>query len=162
MKVQEDPEQKTRVIASNGETTCSGGKNQPEGVHTEGVGKAEMLDHAKSIGHESPRQGAMDDGTPRSAAAQHAEKKQAVLHDDRGSSEPIGVSEEQCGDCREFFRKDAQENDTQHIVADPERTRVFQPDGSVDIYDKDNNFVRTVPPDEPAKATLTKYKGIDW
>ena len=42
------------------------------------------------------------------AAATHAERQSTIAQNDAGTNDPIGVSREQSGDCRGFFREHAE------------------------------------------------------
>jgi hypothetical protein len=72
--------------------------------------------------------------------ASHAEKQMNALR----PGEPIGVSEDMCFDCYNYFRWRAQAMGRPLVVADPTVTRVFYPDGRV-----------SAPPRAGASATQT-------
>jgi hypothetical protein len=59
--------------------------------------------------------------------ASHAEKQQAV----RAPGRPIAVDNAMCGDCQSLFTRLAEHSGKPQIVADPDVTRLFLPDGSV-------------------------------
>jgi hypothetical protein len=59
--------------------------------------------------------------------ASHAEKQLNALR----PGEPIGVSLAMCFDCYNYFRARAAEMGRPLVVADPETTRIFHPDGRV-------------------------------
>jgi RHS repeat-associated protein len=108
---------------------------------------------------------------PGTALSVHGERKneygQQQLSDISGQkiNDPMGISEQMCGDCRTWFRTNALHPDLQRrtIVADPMFTRVFQTDGSVDVYDAHNKYVGTVEPDTDAKAGVSRgYKFVAW
>ena len=101
------------------------------------------------------------------AAATHAERQSLTAQHGDGTNDSIGVSKEQCGDCREHQQAAAQDpNRPGHpdpvVVADPEHTRVYNSDGSVDVYGKDHNYVGSSDPNEPPSATRNDYKGVPW
>lgn len=95
-------------------------------------------------------------------AVTHTEKQLARYHDVNGIDAPIGVNRQQCGDCRKWFREQAQETGKEQIVADPEYVRIYKTDGTVEIYDADNNLLYVAAKDDQPKATMLKYEDIVW
>jgi RHS repeat-associated protein len=163
----------TKTVASDGKKTLSGfdppGRERvtpvPEGFERRhGVNDAQtMIDHSKAIGHEPVRSGASDHGLDGASSATHAEKQLARVHAADGTDAPIGVNREQCGDCRQWFRQEAQDSGQTKTVADPQYTRAYQPDGSVDVYNtQTGQYVSTAGPNEQPTASLTRYTGIPW
>lgn len=167
------------VVATDGSATRENGVNTRDSPHSK-VGREDPADTtqtAKDVGHPLPGSGRDVQRTssgdyvggknaepgntpmPGSQAANHSEKQ--VAHDQRQNerNEPIGVSDEQCGDCRKFHRSEAVDRGEQTVVADPNHTRVYNPDGSVDIYDTNNNYVGTAPPGTPPTGGTSGYKG---
>jgi hypothetical protein len=69
------------------------------------------------------------DDTPGHYYAAHAEKQANALR----PGEPIGVSIEMCFDCFNYFRIRAQTMGRPLVVADPWVTRIFRPDGRVEV-----------------------------
>jgi RHS repeat-associated protein len=155
------PKLEKKTVASNGHRTLSGSAGEPPpGFNRDGTDGESMLDYSQNQmtpSHNSPEQGAMDGDLPGSAAATHAEKQLAVQQMNGETNEPIGVSKEQCGDCRAWMQKQAQAQEQTIVVADPVYTRVYKPDGRVDVYDRDGDLVQQVPPGQPPSASLTKY-----
>ena len=180
-----------KTVAANGGPHLSGYDTESQGTRTgfssEGRDPRTNLAYEQQIGHQSPanasvdpRQtrrgtivGAQGDGEtlPGGAAATHAERQSVVGQNHAGTNDPIGVSREQCGDCRSQFRQHATSPDRPHypapvIVADPAHTRVYNADGTVDVYrptsDGGHELVRTVPSSEAPSATIVNYEGIDW
>lgn len=71
--------------------------------------------------------------TPGSAAS-HAERVAAIEDVRNGGDGNIGVSRQQCGDCRRWFREFAVRHRRTFIVADPQFTRVYYPSAEVAVY----------------------------
>ncbi len=115
------------VAISEGHKVVSGFTEEPP----EGFERA-TTDQVRELAHdlneyEFTNGGASDQGEVGRYYASHAEKQAAVL----SPNKPIGVSKPMCLDCRKFFRELAKEKDKIQIVADPEKTRIFKPDGSI-------------------------------
>lgn len=68
--------------------------------------------------------------------ASHAEKQLSII-----SSDPIGVTKPMCKDCQSYFSTLAQSSGKEYVVADPNVTRVFTPDGKVKVYDKSGKLI---------------------
>lgn len=158
-----------KTVASDGTKTISGYKPDeeipPGFTRNEDVGGEAMIEHARGLeehGYKPTRSGGLDGDVPGQNAATHAEKQLARYQEVNNQDTPIGVSEEQCGDCRKWFRAEAQSTGKTQIVADPQYTRAYQPGGSVDIYDSNDNFVRSVPPGEQPQANMNNYERIPW
>ena len=66
----------------------------------------------------------------------HAEKQAAVLSPD----DPVGVSKPMCSDCQAWFRQRAIDRGVPQVVADPDGTRVFMPDGTVHFQQHPEGF----------------------
>jgi hypothetical protein len=81
------------------------------------------------IGHE-PKPHVFDQGVPGRYNSSHAEKQASVV----APNQPIGVSNPMCSDCVDYFQKLAKATGHPQVVADPNVTRVFMPDGRI-IYD---------------------------
>jgi hypothetical protein len=96
--------------------------------------------------------------------ASHAEVKNRIHQFDDGTNKPTGVSQDMCGNCRLFHQKVAKQQGRQILVSDPHYVRAFNPDGTVDIYTADKEFVRTIPADQPPSAGPRPgtYEGVDW
>jgi hypothetical protein len=156
----------TKTVASDGEQTISGPTAQIDGFpRYPGINDAgSMVAYTTDLQGEPPtNSGAMDGEVPGSNLAMHAEKQEARLQQVNGTNDPIGVSQEQCGDCRQWFRDQAVATGSQQIIADPVYTRVYQPSGTVDVYDTaTGQLVTTIPAGQPPAATPTMYKGIPW
>jgi hypothetical protein len=124
--------------------------------------RASMLDHGKAIGHVSPSR-FTDNGIPGVSNATHAEKQLARVQDSRGIDAPMGVSREQCGDCRSWYRSESQYTNRRLVLADPVHTRVFHPDGSVDLHHTNNGtMIQSVPAGIAPIATDRIYEGVPW
>jgi hypothetical protein len=90
-----------------------------------------------------------------------------MAQNEAGTNDPIGIGREQCGDCRNQHRAHAENEDRPHadqpvVAADPAHTRVYHPDGSVDVFDSNGDYIGTAPPGAPPTATLNNYEGIPW
>ncbi len=82
-----------------------------------------------SIGHTFAPDTFRDNGVPGRYHASHAEKQLNALR----PGEPIGVSIRMCADCYNYFRLRARSMQRTLVVADPEVTRIFHPDGRVEV-----------------------------
>ena len=158
---------KKKTVASNGTKTLSGyKKNQmmPEGfTRTPDLQSEAMLEHSKKLRNYTPQSGGQTDGAiPGQNASTHAEKQLARYHELNNTNAPIGVSREQCGDCRIWFREQAKATNKEIVIADPVHSRIYNPDGSVEIYDINNKLLKTVSNDTPPAATIRIYEGIIW
>ncbi len=101
------------------------------------------------------------------AAATHAERQSITAQRGNGTNDPIGVSREQCGDCREYQQAYAQDVNRPNypepmVTADPEHTRVYNSDGTVDIYDKTGKYAGTAEKGQAPSATRNDYEGVPW
>jgi RHS repeat-associated protein len=135
-------------------------------VRQDGVNDApSMIDHSRQIGHEPVRSGASDQGLPGASSATHAEKQMSRVQTAAGTETSQGVSREQCGDCRGWFQREAQATGQRQIVADPVHTRVYHPDGSVDVHNtQTGQLVQSVPAGTPPTANMSpgSYEGNPW
>jgi RHS repeat-associated protein len=177
----------SKTVAVNGGDHISGydteSRGTPAGFETAGRDPSTNLAYEQQIGHQSPANSSVDprrttDGgvvgamgtgetIPGGAAATHAERQSVIAQNAQGTNEPIGVSREQCGDCRREFRQHAQNPDrpgypSPVVVGDPGHTRVYNSDGSVDVYRPDGSHVGTVPAGQSPAATISNYEGIPW
>ncbi|MCG8316936.1 MAG: hypothetical protein MI976_27280 [Pseudomonadales bacterium] len=158
---------KKKTVASNGTKTLSGYKKDermPEGfTRTPDLHADAMLAHSQGLPDYTPQNSALtDQGVRGQNASTHAEKQLARYHELNNIDTPIGVSREQCGDCRNWFREQAKATNKQIVIADPEYSRIYNTDGSVEIYDTNNKLLKTVSNDTPPVATIRKYEGIIW
>ncbi|KUZ86316.1 hypothetical protein WI40_31010 [Burkholderia ubonensis] len=160
-----------KSVASNGTMVASGYKNDehlPDGFlrreKNRHVHANEMINHANDGLIRYDLQPGLDNKSPTgSAAITHAEKTLGRHHEVTGNNDPIGVSRAQCGDCRKWYREQAMKTGKEHVVADPDHTRIYNPDGSVEIYNaKDHSLAHVAHPWEEPKATISKYEGIVW
>jgi len=123
-----------KTVASDGEKTLSGWTNKPPGYAD--VDPVHVVHLSNQNGHELRSGGAQDQinngGFPGKYNASHAEKQMTVASPD----EPVGVSKPMCRDCQDYFAAQAQETGRPQVVTDPEVTRVFWPDGSIDEIPK--------------------------
>lgn len=94
------------------------------------------------------------------SSASHAEQLVAISNALSGTNEPIGVAPEQCGMCRNWFREFAMRQQQTMVVADPRYTRVFYPNGQVEIYDAQGNLLETA--DGPTSISTRDYQGKPW
>lgn len=173
-----DPDKRT--IAVNGIEVQNGqAKLQPKELtdrpdHINGSAMvARTMDIGEPVkGHFADR--AKSSGTRGQVNASHAENLVAEHHAEQekqnGPSKQrpvIGVSRSTCGQCRPWLRSHAMNTGTTHVVADPEYTRVYHPDGTVDVHSPDGTLNKRVPPpteEDPQNpvATRQKYEGIPW
>ncbi len=94
--------------------------------------------------------------------ATHAEVKNRIHQFDDGTNNATGVSKDMCGKCRLWYQNTAKKQGKQLVTADPHHIRAFNPNGTVDIYTAEGEFIRIVPADMPPAATRRYYEGIDW
>jgi uncharacterized Zn-binding protein involved in type VI secretion len=124
---QDFPPKKT--VSSDGKKTVSGWSETPRGYQN--VSPEEVAAYSNKIGHDLKPAGGQDQvnrgGFPGKYHASHAEKQMALASPD----EPIGVSKPMCPDCQGFFSKHAVHTGKSQTVSDPEMTRIFNPDGTV-------------------------------
>jgi hypothetical protein len=185
--------QKQKTVAKNGGAHISGydtdGKKTPNGFSSEGRNpeKGVELDNGlkKTDGtdYQSPANSSVDPKKTKDgkivgsqkdgetieggAAATHAERQSLTAQNKQNTNDPIGVSKEQCGDCREQHQAYAQSTDRPGypepiVVADPEHTRVYNSDGTVDVFDKNNQHVTTAAGNQPPSASRNNYEGVPW
>lgn len=145
----------------------------------------------RSIGHEphansslDPRRSVDESGNTRTtgpngdgetipggSSATHAERQSGLAQNANGTNDPTGVSRGQCRDCREQQRQHAQNpnrpgaNDPV-VVGDPHYTRVYNPDGSVDIFtpthDGGHEYVGTSPSGSDPRAGYMNNTDVPW
>ncbi|VWC92780.1 Rhs family protein [Burkholderia lata] len=160
-----------KTVASNGTMIASGYKIKeklPDGFlpreRNRHIHADEMLNHANDGLIRYDLQPGLDNNSPTgSAAITHAEKTLGRHHEVTRNDDPIGVSRAQCGDCRKWYREQAMKTGKEHVVADPSHTRIYNPDGSVEIYNaKDHSLAHIAHPWEEPQASISKYRGIPW
>jgi RHS repeat-associated protein len=119
-----------KTVASDGKDTLSGWTNKPPGYAD--VDPIHVVERSSKVGHDLRRAGGPDQvkngGFPGQYSASHAEKQLTTA----SPHEPIGVSRAMCSDCQDFFSSIAEDSGKPQVVTDPEMTRVFWPDGSID------------------------------
>jgi|GEM_PF-3539826 len=94
------------------------------------------------------------------AAASHAEQLVALADGLNGNNESIGVSRQQCGGCRQWFREHAMQQQQTYVIADPKLTRVYYPNGDVSIHDLGGTLLKTV--NEKPSVGLRNYEDVLW
>ena len=163
------PKFRRKTVACDGATTLSGFKadeDLPAGfTRSPEMSSEQLLTYSRQLearGYTPTLSGAADKGVPGANAATHAEKQLERYHAVVESGKPIGVSRSQCGDCRTWFQAVAQHEQRDIVVADPEFTRVFRSDGSVGVYDGENQLVASVEPQTPPSASIVSYEGVPW
>lgn len=92
------------------------------------VSPQKVLEHQKIIGKEPKSAGFLDQGVLGRYNASHAEKQLIVAK----PNTPIDVSRAMCQDCQEFFTLEAIFRNKPQIVTDPNATRIFNPNGTVE------------------------------
>lgn len=163
-----DKSQKT-VAHSEGRYTQSGygyskrSREFPQRKAPEGESEASYYVHRyEELSGQKPPRG-NDNEVAGDEFAAHAEVKDRIHQSDDGTNTPTGVSQDMCGNCRKWHRDTAVNQGEQIVVADPNYTRAFNPDGTVDIYTPDGDFVRTIPSNvEPAAGRKKNYEGVEW
>jgi hypothetical protein len=147
-----------KTVASDGKRTVSGWADPPSGFSH--AAPEQVAAQSKKMGHNLASAGGNDQvklgGFKGKYQASHAEKQLSMLCPD----EPIGVSKPMCNDCQNYFSKLARDRGKPQVVADPEVTRIFRPDGSVGVVDK-NGAVSLVPSGggTPIPTTLEAISG---
>jgi filamentous hemagglutinin len=121
-------QRKTVATSEGNSPTISGYKEAPSGY--EDVRPSEVLEYQEGIGHPVRRAGARDQGVQGQYFASHAERKQAVANPDATEFE---VSRPMCSDCQDFYSRAAVAKGRELTVKDPEVTRVFKVDGTVEV-----------------------------
>ncbi|WDF54386.1 hypothetical protein [Mucilaginibacter sp. KACC 22063] len=124
----------SKTVATDGIKAVSGWKESPGG-YTD-VPPKKVKSYSDEIGHSPKKAGAMDQikqgGFDGKYNSSHAEKKVLV----NSPNEPVGVSRPMCVDCQSFAQKQAIATGKEVIVSDPEGTRIFNPDGTVEFIPK--------------------------
>ena len=118
------PPEKTAAAVEGGPCALSGWDHGKEGFVQ---ATEEVRMRSQQIGHELKPHKLFDDGVPGRFNACHAEKQMSVVAPDK----PIAVSSPMCSDCQSYFRATARYTDKSQVVADPDKTRIFYPDGRV-------------------------------
>lgn len=169
-------------IASDGAVSMSGCKpdeKMPPGViRTEEMQVKAMYEYSSTLEEYEPTASGANDGDEIDVvvngektkakdgknAVTHAEKQLARYHDVNDIDTPMGVTEEQCGDCRVWFREHAKKTGKEQVLADPVYVRIYKPDGTVEVYDADNSLVKLAGPKETPTANMNpkSYKGNPW
>jgi len=118
-----------KTVASDGATnTLSGWSTIKEGAEyfNRTATPQDVINKSGEIGHTLRPAGAADNGISGQFNASHAEKQLSLL-----SNKPIGVSSAMCDDCIEYFRKLAMHLNVEKIVCDPNKIRIFNPNGTI-------------------------------
>ena len=87
----------------------------------------EVMKLCREIGHEPRPHKLFDQGQPGRYNSSHAEKQLSVA----APNEPMAVSIPMCSDCKPYFQKLARFTNEAQVVADPDKIRIFHPDGSI-------------------------------
>jgi hypothetical protein len=122
------------VSTAEGSRTMSGFLEKPTGYS--GVSPADVLSYTREIGAPVRRAGAFDRGTPGQYFASHAERQAAMLE----PGKPIDVSSPMCDDCIVWMQKHAARIQRPQPVTDPNVTRVFNSDGTIEIHHPDGTI----------------------
>lgn len=111
------------------------------------------------------------------ADAGHAERQAHMAQNEAGTNDPVGVGTDQCGGCRGQSRRHAMDSsrprsDEPVVVGDPEHTRVYNSDGSVDVYRSTTGEDGTVTHEYLGTASSdtepgprpggNNYRGVPW
>jgi len=110
---------------------------------------------------------------PGGQAATHSEKQAMQEQQEKGTNHPVGISQDQCGNCRKQHRLHAKNKGRpsypeSYVAGEPSHTRVYNSDGSIDVYkptsDGGHGYVGTAAPDTKPKANIaaSTYKGTAW
>lgn len=152
-----DPEDGVRV--QNGQAKKQPAEFDPRGEHLSGENMVALMDELGMPIKGHPADGDVVGRTNSS----HAEMLAA--HDNHFSGrEPnvIGISRPSCGMCRDWLRRHARYTGVKHIVSDPEFKRIYYPDGTVEVYHADGEFVGKVAPNIEPTASRQNYVDIPW
>ena len=120
---------KKGCVASNGKVTLSGyGEKLRSSKDFTHVPLETIFEYCKNIGHELPSKvpSSFDNGIKGSFFACHAEKQLSLLTD-----KPIGITNDMCDNCIEYFSKHAIATKQVKVTTDPKTTRIFLPNGLV-------------------------------
>lgn len=120
-----EPRNKTIAGVEGGIRTLSGWKEEPGYLQK----TAEVMAYSQEIGYQLKPAGPLDKGIPGRYNASHAEKQMSIAE----PNQPIGLSKEMCLDCQEYFRALARYRGKLQVVAEPKVTRIFRPEGNVDV-----------------------------
>ncbi len=124
-----------KTVASDEIKAVSGWGEKPEGYTN--TSPESVKTHADNIGHEPTRAGAMDQkhsgGFDGKYNCSHSEKQIWT----EKPNEPIGSSREVCPDCQGFGSKQAISTGKPNVVAGPEGTHIYYPDGSYEFIPRD-------------------------
>ncbi|MFA8391004.1 RHS repeat-associated core domain-containing protein [Burkholderia ubonensis] len=152
-----DPEDGARV--QNGQAKKQPPELDPRGEHLSGENMVALMGELGMPIKGHPADGDVVGRTN----ASHAEM--LAGHDNHfNGREPnvIGISRPSCGMCRDWLRRHAQYTGVKHIVSDPEYKRIYYPDGTVEVYHSDGEFVSKVPRNVKPTATRQNYEDIPW
>ncbi|MDG9671810.1 hypothetical protein ONV78_29005 [Hahella sp. CR1] len=171
-------EHSMKCVAADGYIALSGyQENKPAPFVN--VNGEQSLDFLQKHTKQSPDENAVkeykvrghysDKGVKGKHFATHSEKQLLMLHHMDGDHRPIGVTRDQCGDCREAFQSFAYHNDVTVVVRDPNFYRIYQPSGMVEVYDLDRKLVHKTSVDKngmvepPSASTVAAhYTGRPW
>ncbi|MBO9593090.1 MAG: hypothetical protein J7599_09275 [Niabella sp.] len=124
-----------KTVASDDIKTLSGWGEKPEGYAD--ISPESVKDQADAIGHEPRKAGAMDQkhngGFDGKYNCSHSEKQIWT----QKPNEPIGSSREVCPDCQGFGSKQAVATGKPNVVAGPEGTHIYYPDGTYEFIPRD-------------------------
>jgi len=124
-----------KTVASDDIKAISGWGEKPEGYTN--TSPENVKNQADAIGHEPAKAGAMDQkhtgGFDGKYNCSHSEKQIWT----EKPNEPIGSSREVCPDCQGFGSKQAISTGKPNVVAGPEGTHIYYPDGSYEFIPRD-------------------------
>jgi len=193
-------EKSNKVVSVNGGEHVSGygtaESKTPKDFSPIGRDPVNAVERDKAIGHTPHKNASIDpeihpDGTITGApgkagengerihgktvdggqAATHAEKQAMQEQQAKGTNHPVGISKDQCGDCRKQHRQHATNKNRPgypdpYIAGEPAHSRVYNADGSIDVYkpttDGGHAYVGTALPEAQPSASIAKYEGIAW
>ena len=137
---------------------------------TEGQSQALIREYERLTGGFSPPSHPMDNCIPGklrgSFFASHAEVQSVIVHRSGKGNIRIGVTKSMCYSCREFCQQAAKTLGRRIEVTDGNFTRVFNTDGSVDIYVRGNTKpIRRVSPGVPPSVSpyaRSRHSDVPW
>ena len=105
----------------------------------------ERADRVNQVPFRSNRNDLGPDNIQRPTGSYYASHTEPKMYEDmvrkQTPNEPIAVNNATCPDCQRHLRATANKTGQSITVADPNYTRIFNPDNSVTVVDRNNNVV---------------------
>ncbi|WP_325087978.1 RHS repeat-associated core domain-containing protein [Burkholderia contaminans] len=151
------------ISVQNGQSKRQPSQLDARGDHLSGEEMVALMKKLKLDFGENRADGNGENKVPGRTNASHAEMLAA--HDNHFNGRDrnvIGISRPSCGNCRVWLREHAKYTGATHIVSDPEFVRIYRPNGNVEIYHPDGEYVGTAYPNVKPVATRQNYENIPW